>query len=318
MEIFHKPGKEHHNADALSRLTATATTTAEAMATTTSDPEWRIDVVEIQPAFQQAIMKALPDDTRLGSIYKDILKRIESTTNQEDGPTTTRESFRVDPETKLMYQMTDIGHERLCIPSKLHRVVLKAAHDAQAHQGVGRVIERLRQNLYIPGVRRVVEKYVHTCPVCAATKPSRKHFMGELQPIETPSVPFAVQTIDIIVSLPTTRTGMNAILTVTDKFTKYIKLVPGKDTYDARDWAIAYFDYVYSQYGAPDKIISDRDPRWTSKFWKTIFDRAGTQLGMTAAYHPAADGQSERSNQTVEIALRSFLADREQGKAVSE
>lgn len=101
MEIFYKPGKEHHNADALSRLTAAATT--EAMAAITSDPKWRVDVVDIQPAFRQSIMKALPDDTRLRSIYKNILKRIESTVKQEEGLTTTRESFRVNPKIKLIY-----------------------------------------------------------------------------------------------------------------------------------------------------------------------------------------------------------------------
>lgn len=317
MEIIHKAGKEHRNADALSRL-ATASSVLTTRATSTQDEDWRMNIVEIQPEFRQMMADALPKDPRLGSIYRDIMTRIKKTEQEEGGPITTRESFRIDMDTKLMYQMSSTGHERLCIPAKLYRPVLATVHDKRAHQGVSRMINRLQQNVYIPGVRKVVEEYVYACPVCAATKPSRRPPLGELQPIETPTIPFAVQTIDIIVSLPETRTGMTAILTVTDKFSKAIKLVPGKDTYDAHDWAVAYFDYVYSQFGLPGKIISDRDPRWMSKFWKAIFTRAGAQLSMTAAYHPAADGQSERTNQTVEIALRSLLADRSQNKAISE
>lgn len=357
MEIVHKPGKEHRNADALSRLanvTTTAKSTADVMRVDPVfgrlyneirhgksphtfnrhthifsidqqdhlhhhlrgltqlclplDAEWRADLVQMTKKFRDEMVQALPKDPRLGSIYNDICKRIKDTRQTDQGPITTRESFRVDMDTKLMYQMTDTGHERLCIPAKFHRDLLTFAHDKQAHQGVGRVIDRLRQNVYIPGLRQVVERYIHSCPVCAATKPSRQPPLGQLQPISSPNVPFAVQTIDIIVSLSESKSGMTALLTVTDKFTKYIKLVPGKDTYDATDWAIAYYDYVYSQFGMPGVIISDRDPRWTSRFWKALFKRAGTSLAMTAAYHPAADGQSERTNQTVEVALRSLIA----------
>ena len=74
------------------------------------------------------------------------------------------------------------------------------------------------------------------------------------------------QTLDFIVSLPITRNGFDAILTVTDKFTKWITLVPGKTTWDAHDWAVSYYDYCFSYYGIPATLISDRDPKFTSEF----------------------------------------------------
>jgi len=106
---------------------------------------------------------------------------------------------------------------------------------------------------------------------------------------------------------------MDAILTVTDKFTKFVRLIPGKTTYDARDWAIAYYDYVYSQFSLPGTIISDRDSKFTSLFWRELFKRTNTRLALTTAYHPQADGQSERTNQTVEVALRCFLSEGTKG-----
>jgi hypothetical protein len=106
--------------------------------------------------------------------------------------------------------------------------------------------------------------------------------------------------------------------TVTDKFTKWITLIPGKSTWEAKEWAIAYYDYVYSKFGLPGVIISDRDPKFTSQFWKELFKRTGTRLALTAAYHPSADGQSERTNQTVETALRCLIADAANERPISE
>lgn len=51
-------------------------------------------------------------------------------------------------------------------------------------------------------------------------------------------------------------------------------------------------------------IISDRDAKFLSEFWKGLFKRLDTKLLTATSYHPQTDGQSERSNQTVEIALR--------------
>lgn len=88
-------------------------------ASRTQDEEWRVDIVEIEPRFQQKVVDVLPKDPRLGSIYRDILARIKKTKHDENGPIPTRESFHVDTDTGLMYQMSSTGHKRLCIPEKL-------------------------------------------------------------------------------------------------------------------------------------------------------------------------------------------------------
>ena len=57
----------------------------------------------------------------------------------------------------------------------------------------------------------------------------------------------------------------------------------------------------------PSAWISDRDPRFLSEFWTAVFQKLGTNFLTSAAYHPQTDGQSERTNQTIEIALRYFI-----------
>ena len=100
-------------------------------------------------------------------------------------------------------------------------------------------------------------------------------------------------------------------MTVTDKFTKAIKIVPGKGTYSAPDWASRFWQVVYPDWGLPNAIISDRDTKFVSEFWKSLFQKSGTKILTSTAYHPQTDGQSERSNQTIEIALRYYVSERQ-------
>jgi hypothetical protein len=135
-----------------------------------------------------------------------------------------------------MYQIGPDGH------------VLHHAHDNSTHQSTSRLIDRLRQNIFIPGLRKIGEAYVRNCVVCASCQPSRSPPLGELQPIDTPSDPFAAQTLDFITVLSMSRNGYDALRIITNKFTKWITLVSGKTTWGARDWAINYYDYVYSKH----------------------------------------------------------------------
>ena len=101
----------------------------------------------------------------------------------------------------------------------------------------------------------------------------------------------------------------NTLLTVTDKFFKRILLIPRKDTWGATEWAGTVLDHLLSNdWGVPRVMISDRDPKFLSSFWTEIFKRLGTELLVSTMYHPQTDGQSERTNQTVEIALRYNLS----------
>lgn len=97
-------------------------------------------------------------------------------------------------------------------------------------------------------------------------------------------------------------------MSVTCKFSKRVTLVPGKDTWSAADWAyalLARLDLI--DWGLPGELITDRDPKFLSEFWTALFTKLGVKLLYSTAYHPQTDGSSERTNQTVEIALRFFV-----------
>src|SRR6202034_1926587 len=64
---------------------------------------------------------------------------------------------------------------------------------------------------------------------------------------------------------------------------------------------------VVRLHGMPERILSDRDPRFTAHFWKAFWAGFGTTLSMSTAYHPQTDGQTENANKTLEIMLRSVI-----------
>ncbi|TYK22885.1 hypothetical protein E5676_scaffold334G00240 [Cucumis melo var. makuwa] len=90
------------------------------------------------------------------------------------------------------------------------------------------------------------------------------------------------------------------------KLTKSTHFIPGKSTYAASKWAQLYLTEIVRLHGVPVSIVSDRDARLTSKFWKRLQAAMDTILDFSITFHPQTDGQIERLNQVVEDMLRAY------------
>ena len=299
MKIIHRAGKSYGNADGLSRIPTEAKTDA-----TKAFP---VVVVQAENEFLKETSENLPNDPHFGRIFRHLQKQIKDTQDLESGPQTTYQSYRLDPDTSLLYMLDRSGPSRLCIPQMLTRKVLEYGHDSHAHGGINRTYDRLRTSVYFPKMRKVIQTYIDSCPACQLSKPFRQKPYGQLQPVERPEQPLEEVSIDFVVGLPITADGNNCLMTVTDKFSKFVRIIPSNENDPAEVWAQRYFDQIYRIWGLPCRIFSDRDPKFTSSFWKSLFSKCEVTLGMTTAYHPSADGQAERTNQTVETALRCLL-----------
>lgn len=113
-------------------------------------------------------------------------------------------------------------------------------------------------------------------------------------------------SLDFVEGLPVSR-GMNYVLVVVDKFSKFSHFVPLKHPFTAVSVAKVFLQQIYRLHGMPTTIISDRDRIFTSHFWKALFSMAGVCLSMSTAYHPQSDGQTERVNQCMETFFRCFV-----------
>jgi hypothetical protein len=124
-------------------------------------------------------------------------------------------------------------------------------------------------------------------------------------------MPFETVALDFIVKLPISQ-GFDSILTVTDQgCMKAAIFIPCNEDITVEETAALYIKHVFTHFGLPTKVISDRDPRFMSKFMQEACKVTGVKHAPSTAYHPRTDGQSERSNQWLETAIR-FITDQKQ------
>jgi len=115
--------------------------------------------------------------------------------------------------------------------------------------------------------------------------------------------------MDFICGLPTTSEGFDAIWVLVDRLTKVARFLPYRMVWPVERLAELYFQRIFPIHGMPMSIISDRDSRFLSGFWKSLMRHSGTRLSYSSAYHPQTDGQTERVNQILEDMLRACILD---------
>ncbi|KAG8501022.1 hypothetical protein CXB51_003082 [Gossypium anomalum] len=121
---------------------------------------------------------------------------------------------------------------------------------------------------------------------------------GLLQPVLVPEWKWDRVNMDFLTGLPFTPRKKDAIWVVIDKLTKSAHFIPVRMDYSLDKLAELYISEIVRLHGVSLSIISDRDPRFTSRFWKKLQKALGTKLSFSTAFHPQTDGQSERVIQT--------------------
>ncbi|KAA0066738.1 DNA/RNA polymerases superfamily protein [Cucumis melo var. makuwa] len=186
-------------------------------------------------------------------------------------------------EFELRTDRAIVKQGRLCVLniSELKGAILEEAHNSAyaMHPGSTKMYRTLKKTYWWPGMKREIAEYVDRCLICQQVKPVRQRPGGLLNPLPVPEW----------------------------KLTKTARFIPIKATSTLDQLAKLYVDRIVSQYGVPVSIISDRDPRFTSKFWSNVQKAMGTKLKFSTAFHPQTDGQSERTIQTLEDMLKACV-----------
>ena len=92
-----------------------------------------------------------------------------------------------------------------------------------------------------------------------------------------------------------------------DRLSKFAMFIPIQTDVDAVRSAKAFFGNWYRLFGLPRKVVSDRDGRFLSLFWRELFRKVQTRLAMSTSHHPQTDGQTERMNRTLEEMVRHYV-----------
>nr|GEW45299.1 putative reverse transcriptase domain-containing protein [Tanacetum cinerariifolium] len=206
-----------------------------------------------------------------------------------------------------------LGLARIWIPNnkELKNLLLDEAHKSKysIHPGSTKMYCNLKPDYWWSGMKRDIVKYVEQCLTCLQVKTEHQQPYGKLQPLEIPVWKWEKIIMDLITKLPRTPRQCNVIWVIFDRLTKSAIFLPIKESMSSEALAKLYLREVVARHGVPVSIVSDRDNRFTSRFWQRIQEDLGTRVYFSIAYHPQTDGQSERTIQTLEDLLRACAID---------
>ena len=147
-----------------------------------------------------------------------------------------------------------------------------------------------------------IADYVKGCATCQQNKTLTHHQKTPIYriPSQVGTLPFQSVAMDLITGLPE-RHNHNAILTIVNQgCSRAAVFLPCNTTITGAGITQLYFDNVIQWFGIPKRIISDRDPRFTSHFARALATKLGINQNLSTAFHPQTDGLLERKNQWVE------------------
>ena len=156
-------------------------------------------------------------------------------------------------------------------------------------------------------MKRDVTEYVSKCLTCQQVKAEHQVPTSLLNPLPIPQWKWDNITMDFVSGFPLTQQKHDFVRVIVDKLTKSAHFIPVGIDYSMDRLAELYVDEIVRLHGVSLSIVSDRDPRFTSRFWKELQSALGTRLNFSTAFHPQTDGQSERLIQVLEDMLRGYV-----------
>ncbi|KAG8498732.1 hypothetical protein CXB51_005083 [Gossypium anomalum] len=253
-------GKANVVADALSRKLLFA---LRAMNTRlkVSDDGLILAELRARPMFLQEICEAQKNDQDLQAKRK----QCEADTGS---------NFRISSDDCLMFK------NWICVP-KNDELIQKILHEAHngclaVHPGSTKMYNDLKKMYWWNGMKRDISEFVSKCLICQQVKAEHQVPSGLLQPIMVPEWKWDRITMDFILGLPLTPGKKNAIWVIVDRLTKSAHFILVRTDYSLNKLAELYIREIVRLHGTPLSIISDRDPRFTSRFWQKLQEALGS------------------------------------------
>nr|KYP67678.1 Retrotransposable element Tf2 [Cajanus cajan] len=161
---------------------------------------------------------------------------------------------------------------RIFLPqdAELKRVVLEEGHKSRLsiHPGMTKMYQDLKKTFWWSGMKREIAEYVAACLTCQKAKVEHQKPSGLMQQIEILEWKWDSITMDFIMGLPRSARNSDAIWVIVDRLTKCAHFLPVNIKWSLEKLTQLYVREIVQLHGVPSSIISDRDPRFTSRFWQ--------------------------------------------------
>ena len=178
------------------------------------------------------------------------------------------------------------------------------------HLGYQKAIAIARKQYFWTGMKKDIVEYISKCMKCQKVKVGHQNPVGLLQPLPIPEWKWEVISMDFFTGLPMTWRQHDSIMVAVEKLTKATHFISIKSTHKTDDIEKIFMKEIFKLHGLPKAIVSDRDAKFTSDFWKGLFVDLGTNLNFSIAYHPPTDGQTKRVNQVLEDMLHMYVLEK--------
>ncbi|KAH9744594.1 Endonuclease [Citrus sinensis] len=274
--LEYKPGKANVVADALSRKAELATLSMS------------------QP--KSDLFSHIKEGLQQDPLAKDLLEKV------------------LEGKTRRFWQEEGIlltKGDRLFVSrwENLRKEIIKECHDSKwaGHPRIESTTALVQASYFWPHMRDDIEAYVRTCLVCQQDKVDHQLPAGLLEPLPLATRPWESVSMDFITSLPKSE-GCSNIMVIVDRYSKYATFIDAPVDCKVDEAARLFVKHIVKLWGVPRNIVSDRDPRFTGRFWTELFKMLGTDLKFSTSFHPQTDGQADRINGLLEMYLRYYVS----------
>ena len=291
--IDYHPGKTNVVTDALSRKMIYGLSLKKCTWRFESDGAL-LAQLRVMPKLKQMMIEAQKNDVKLQ-------QSVQLVTN---GDST---NYFIKEDGGLYYKTT------LCVPnvSELRNKLMYESHNTvfTMHPGGNKMYQDLKQYYWWRGMKKDIVEYVSKCLTCQQVKVEHQVPSGLLNPIPIPHWKWDNITLDFVSSFPLTQVKHDSVWVIVDRLTKSTHFLTVRLDYSMNRLAELYVNEIVRLHGIPLSIVSDRDPQFTSRFWKELQSTLGTRPNFSTVFHPQADGQSKRVIQVLEDMLQGCVLD---------
>ncbi|KAI7959261.1 hypothetical protein MJO28_003052 [Puccinia striiformis f. sp. tritici] len=314
MTIVHKSGSKHQNADGLSRWALPNTPDNPAYVSEDEDifPILGIHACDLDSAFYEVVKQSYSSNCELNTLINILTTNNNNPELIASLPKELAQHYQLG-KFSLLDGLLYFRHTHssvIVLNDKKHILsILSECHDGitSAHLSEERTLEKVKQTAWWIDWKKQVHQYCSTCDICQKTNKQTGKRYGLLQKINEPKNRWEVINMDFVTGLPPGGSySYNSVLVVVDRYSKRARFLPNHKDDTAMEVALLFWNRIMAEVGIPKIIISDRDPKFTSEFWRNLHDMLGTKLAFSTAYHPQTDGLAERMIQTLEDMLRRF------------
>ena len=193
---------------------------------------------------------------------------------------------------KPEFQIRDNGiivrGSRMCVPKigELKREIMEEAHSSAyaMHPSSTKMSNTLREHYWWKGMKKEITDFVSRCLTCQQVKAEHQKPAGKIQLLPIPVWKWEKITMDFVTGLPRTQRQHDVIWVIVDRLTKSAYFLPVSNDDPLEKLAQLYVDEIMRLHGVPVSIVSDQDPRFTSRFWPSLQAALGTRLPNVRRY----------------------------------